>query len=95
MLESIGPEEIVAVVSGLVALGTLAIRIGGRVAMAREQRRAMAAIAHAFTAESRSGRAWHQTRSGDQWSVTIGAAESTEAHSRQPPPQLRDGDRRP
>ncbi|MGW2743596.1 hypothetical protein [Streptomyces sp. NPDC001450] len=67
-----------SVITGLLSFCTLAVRIGGRVALAREQRRTMTAVATALAAEARSARAWHRTRGGDQWSLTVGASDRGE-----------------
>lgn len=93
VLESVGPGECVSVVTGVLAFGTLVVRIGGHVVLAREQRRTMAAVATALAADARSARAWQRTRTGDQWSLVVGAFDRGEATADQQGLAPQDGDR--
>lgn len=93
MLESVGPGEIASAVTGVLAFCTLAVRIVGRVALAREQRRTMSAVATAFSADVRSARAWHRTRTGDQWSLAVGPTDRDEETPGHQGPSPQDDDR--
>lgn len=52
----------------MLGLAALLVRVLGRVALARQQRRAMAAVATALAREGRSGRARQRGRGGE-WSI--------------------------
>jgi hypothetical protein len=68
VLESSNPGQVVAVASGLLGLAALLIRSWVRVALARQQRRAMTAVATALAVEGRSARARQRGRGGE-WSI--------------------------
>lgn len=70
MVESSSVGELVAVVSGLAGLGALAVRICGGVALARQHRRAMTALARTVVAAGRPVRA-QQRVSGGEWSIVL------------------------
>ncbi|AZQ33229.1 hypothetical protein EJ357_07005 [Streptomyces cyaneochromogenes] len=61
----------VAVISGLCGLAAAALRIRGRTALAREQRRAMAVVIVAARGTGRSVTVRQQV-AGTKWSVDIG-----------------------
>lgn len=71
MLQSVIPGEVAAVISGLCGLAAAAMRIRGRTALAREQRRAMAVVIGAARGDGRSVTVRQQV-AGAQWSVDIG-----------------------
>lgn len=75
MLGSSGLGEALSVASGLLALGALAVRVWGRVAVARQQRRAMTTVASMLAATGRPVRARRQARS-EEWSIEIDAPKA-------------------
>ncbi|MEV6057826.1 hypothetical protein [Streptomyces sp. NPDC052107] len=85
VLDSVGPQEIASVVTGVLALGTLAIRVSGRVKLAREQRQAITAVAEAIAATGRPARIRHRS-AGTQWSLEVGNSPVTEEALRPPGP---------
>ncbi|MFF1375770.1 hypothetical protein [Streptomyces sp. NPDC058308] len=68
VLESVGPGEAAAAVAALAGLCATVVR--GRVAQARERRRAMAEVAKAFSAGGGPARVRQEMR-GDQWSLDL------------------------
>ncbi|WP_369228984.1 hypothetical protein AB5J56_00780 [Streptomyces sp. R21] len=71
MLDSVGPQEIASALTGMLALGALAIRVSGRVRLAREQRQAITAVTAAVAATGRTARIRHRC-AGAQWSLEVG-----------------------
>ncbi|MGQ4385192.1 hypothetical protein [Streptomyces sp. SAS_270] len=90
MLDSVGPQEIASVLAGVLALGALAIRVGGRVRLAREQRQAITAVAEAVTATGRTARIRHSC-AGAQWSLEVGSSP-VEEEALRPPDHAASGD---
>lgn len=72
MLQSSSLGEVASVASGLLALGALAVRVGGRLALARHQRRAMTVLALALAATGRPVRVRRQV-GGEEWSIELAA----------------------
>ena len=72
MLESSNPSQVVAAASGLLGLAALLIRVWGRVALARLERRAMTDVATALAAAGQSARA-RRRGSGGEWSIELDA----------------------
>ncbi|AKN73693.1 hypothetical protein QR97_31630 [Streptomyces sp. PBH53] len=70
MLQSMSPGELAAAISGLCGLAVALMRIWGRVALVREQRRAMAVAIGAAMGSGQSVSA-NQQVAGDCWSVDI------------------------
>jgi hypothetical protein len=70
VLESATPGELVAAASGLLGLGAVTVRVWGRVALARQQRRTLTAVADTLAATGRSARA-RQRMGGEEWSIEL------------------------
>lgn len=71
------------VVTGLIALGALALRVGGRLALARYQRRAMTMLALALAATGRPVRVRRQVR-GEEWSIEVAAPGQPDQDAAEP-----------
>ncbi len=65
------PGEVAAAISGLCGLAAALMRLRGRVALAREQRRAMEVVIGAASGSDRSVSA-NQRVDGAQWSIDVG-----------------------
>ncbi|MFI5609777.1 hypothetical protein [Amycolatopsis sp. NPDC051903] len=75
MLEAVSPGAVAAVVSGLLGLATIGVRVWGRVALARHQRRAMTAAVESSVAGA-AVRAGQWTRENG-WFVDVAPAQAT------------------
>lgn len=71
VMRSMSPGEMAAVISGLCGLTAALMRLRGRVALAREQRQAMAVVIGVARGSGRSVSAKQQL-DGAQWSIDIG-----------------------
>ncbi|WP_433171705.1 hypothetical protein [Actinoallomurus sp. CA-150999] len=83
MLGSSSLSEVVSAASGLLALGALAVRMWGRVAVARQQRRAMMAVASTLAATGQAARARRRT-CGEEWSIEVDARRDPGGETKEP-----------
>ena len=77
VLETATPGELVAAASGLLGLGAVTVRVWGRVALARQQRRTLTAVADTLATTGRSARA-RQRLGGEEWSIELGLREEAD-----------------
>jgi hypothetical protein len=66
--------ELVAAASGLLGLGTLTVRVWVRVALARQQRRTMTAVARTLAATGRPVRARRRV-CDEEWFIEVGSGD--------------------
>ncbi|MFE6895185.1 hypothetical protein [Streptomyces sp. NPDC057694] len=70
VLGSVGPQEIVSVLAGVLALAGVVIRARGRVRLAREHRKAITSVAEAVAGAGRA-RIEHRSAAA-HWSLEVG-----------------------